>query len=40
MLVIVGYMLVIGAVFGGYALSGGHLGAMYQPIELWLSGRR
>ena len=30
--------MVIGSVFGGYALSGGHLGAMYQPLELLIIG--
>lgn len=34
MLVIVGYVLVMGAVFGGYALAGGHLGGLMQPLEL------
>lgn len=34
MLVIVGYILVMGAVFGGYALAGGHLGGLMQPLEL------
>ncbi len=34
MLVIVGYLIVLGAVFGGFALAGGHLGALVQPIEL------
>lgn len=38
MLVIVGYVIVFGAVFGGFALSGGHLGAMYQPLELLIIG--
>jgi len=38
MLVLVGYVMVVGAVFGGYALSGGHLGAMYQPLELLIIG--
>ncbi|HZP86379.1 MAG TPA: flagellar motor stator protein MotA [Burkholderiales bacterium] len=33
MLAIVGYLIVFGAVFGGFALAGGHLGAMYQPLE-------
>ncbi|QWA09100.1 flagellar motor stator protein MotA [Sodalis ligni] len=33
MLVILGYLVVIAAVFGGYALVGGHLGALYQPSE-------
>lgn len=33
MLVIVGYIVVLAAVFGGYTLVGGHLGALYQPAE-------
>src|SRR5918911_998987 len=38
MLAIVGYLIVFGAVFGGFALAGGHLGAMYQPLELLIIG--
>jgi chemotaxis protein MotA len=38
MLVIVGYLIVLGSVFGGFALAGGHLGAMYQPVELLIIG--
>ena len=34
MFIIIGYAVVIGAVFGGYAIAGGHLGALWQPIEL------
>lgn len=34
MLVIVGYVIVLGAVFGGYALAGGHLGGLWQPLEV------
>jgi len=34
MLVIVGYVVVVGCVFGGYALAGGHLGGLWQPLEL------
>jgi chemotaxis protein MotA len=34
MLVIVGYVVVLGAVFGGFALAGGHLAALLQPLEL------
>ncbi|MDA8110368.1 MAG: flagellar motor stator protein MotA [Betaproteobacteria bacterium] len=34
MLVIVGYLVILGAVFGGFALEGGHLAALLQPIEL------
>ena len=38
MLILVGYVIVVAAVFGGYALAGGHLGAMYQPLELLMIG--
>jgi chemotaxis protein MotA len=38
MLVLAGYAIVILSVFGGFALAGGHLGAMYQPIELLMIG--
>ena len=38
MLVIVGYVVVLGAVFGGYALAGGHLGGLWQPLELLMIG--
>jgi len=34
MLVIIGYIVVIGSVFGGFAMAGGHLAALLQPIEL------
>ena len=34
MLVIIGYLVVLGSVFGGFALEGGHLAALFQPIEL------
>ena len=34
MLVIIGYLVVMGSVFGGFALSGGHLAALLQPLEL------
>ncbi|MCO5099823.1 MAG: flagellar motor stator protein MotA [Burkholderiaceae bacterium] len=34
MLVLVGYLLVVGSVLGGYALAGGHMGALFQPLEL------
>lgn len=34
MLVIVGYVVVILSVFGGFALAGGHLVALWQPIEV------
>ena len=38
MLVIVGYLIVMGSVFGGFAMSGGHLGALFQPLELLMIG--
>ncbi len=38
MLVIIGYIVVLGAVFGGFALGGGHLGSLFQPIELLIIG--
>jgi chemotaxis protein MotA len=37
-LVIVGYIAVLGAVFGGFALGGGHLGSLLQPVELLMIG--
>ena len=38
MLVIVGYIVVMAAVFGGFALAGGHLAALLQPLELLMIG--
>lgn len=38
MLVIIGYLVVMGSVFGGFALEGGHLAALLQPIELLMIG--
>lgn len=34
MLVLVGYAIVFGAVFGGFAMAGGHVGALFQPVEM------
>ena len=34
MLVLVGYLVVMGAVFGGYAIMGGHFGVLFQPVEV------
>ncbi len=34
MFVIIGYVLVIGAVLGGFVGAGGHLGVLIQPFEL------
>ena len=38
MFVIIGYVLILAAVFGGFALGGGHLGSLLQPIELLMIG--
>jgi chemotaxis protein MotA len=38
MLVIIGYVVVLASVFGGFALAGGHLGALVQPIEFLMIG--
>jgi chemotaxis protein MotA len=38
MLVIIGYLVVAGSVFGGFILAGGHIGALLQPIELLMIG--
>jgi chemotaxis protein MotA len=34
MFVIVGYVLVLGSIFGGFALAGGHLAGLWQPLEV------
>jgi len=38
LLVILGYIVVCASVFGGFALAGGHLAALFQPIELLMIG--
>ena len=38
MLVIGGYIIVIASVFGGFALAGGHLSSLFQPVELLMIG--
>ena len=38
MLVIVGYLIVLASVFGGFAMAGGHLSSLLQPIELLMIG--
>ncbi|EWG67298.1 Chemotaxis protein MotA [Enterobacter sp. DC4] len=38
MLVIIGYAVVFATVFGGFALTGGHLAALFQPAELLIIG--
>lgn len=34
MLVVIGYVVVLGSIFGGFAMAGGHLAALWQPLEL------
>lgn len=38
MLVVVGYIIILGSVFGGFVLAGGHIAAMAQPLELLMIG--
>lgn len=38
MLIIFGYIVILLCVFGGFALGGGHLAAIFQPIELLIIG--
>lgn len=38
MLVILGYIVIVGSVLGGYLMVGGALGALYQPSELIIIG--
>ena len=38
MLVIVGYIIVCAAVFGGFVMSGGHVAVLFQPLELLMIG--
>lgn len=38
MLVILGYVIVTASVIGGYALAGGHIAALFQPVELLMIG--
>ena len=38
MLVIGGYIPVLLCVFGGYALAGGYLAALWHPVELLIIG--
>ncbi|MCK9605324.1 MAG: flagellar motor stator protein MotA [Methylomonas sp.] len=33
MLVIFGYVVILGCVLGGFALGGGHVGVLFQPVE-------
>jgi chemotaxis protein MotA len=34
LLVIIGYIVVCASVFGGFAMAGGHLAALWQPLEV------
>lgn len=36
MLIVVGILIVLFAVFGGFAIDGGHLAALFQPVELFM----
>jgi chemotaxis protein MotA len=38
LLVIIGYVIVCASVFGGFAMAGGHLASLFQPIELLMIG--
>jgi chemotaxis protein MotA len=38
LLVIIGYIVVLVSVFGGFVLAGGHLAALLQPIEFLMIG--
>ena len=38
MFVIIGYVMVVASCLGGYALAGGHLAALWQPLELLIIG--
>jgi chemotaxis protein MotA len=37
-LVIIGYAIVCASVFGGFVLAGGHIAALFQPVELLMIG--
>jgi chemotaxis protein MotA len=38
LLVIIGYVVVLASVFGGFALAGGHIASLFQPVELLMIG--
>lgn len=38
MLIIIGYIVILLCVFGGFSLAGGHLAAIFQPLELLIIG--
>lgn len=34
MWVAIGYVIIMASVFGGFVLAGGHVAALFQPLEL------
>jgi chemotaxis protein MotA len=38
MLVIIGVVIVLFSVIGGFLMEGGHFGVLFQPIELLIIG--
>ncbi|MBU0592264.1 MAG: flagellar motor stator protein MotA [Gammaproteobacteria bacterium] len=38
MLVIVGYIVILASIFGGFAMAGGHLASLWQPVEVIMIG--
>jgi chemotaxis protein MotA len=38
MFILIGYVIAMGAIFGAFAAAGGHLGALFQPLELVMIG--
>ena len=38
MFVIIGYVVILGAVIGGFMMAGGHVGSLIQPVELIMDG--
>lgn len=34
MFIAIGYIITLGSIFGGFVLAGGHLAALFQPLEL------
>jgi chemotaxis protein MotA len=38
MFIILGYLIVCGSIYGGFAISGGHLAHLFQPIILFMVG--
>ncbi|MCW5623940.1 MAG: flagellar motor stator protein MotA [Burkholderiales bacterium] len=38
MFVIIGYVVITAAVLGGFAMAGGHLASLFQPVELIMIG--